>query len=260
MPDELIKPFYERGGITLYNADCLDVLPQLPAQSIDLVLCDPPYGSTACAWDSIIPLDRLWREYKRLIKPTGALVFTASQPFTTALISSNLAWFRYCWVWDKVNLFTNHLNADIMPMKQHEDIVVFYPAQPTYNPQPRRGKPYTGRGLGTIQVYGVAPRDTGNLTGLAAPATILSIPARTSEQMGLHPTQKPLPLVEYLIRTYSNPGDLVLDNAFGSCTTGRACKNLGRRFVGMERDTTEGYCQIAADRLAQEVLGLDGAA
>lgn len=259
-----VGAYYSHGGITLYNADCLDVLPTLPAASVDLVLADLPYGTTACAWDSIIPLDRLWAAYKRVCKPTAALVFTASQPFTTMLISSNLSWFRYCWVWEK-SIATGFLDADSRPLKAHEDVAVFYASQPTYNPQSwtvherfrDRRKTHTVVPR-TSPIYNAmtdGPRKVDEGTRL--PLSIISTP---TVRNGRHPNEKPVELMEYFIRTYSNPGDLVLDNTMGSGTTPRAAKNLGRRCIGIDSDTTEGYCAIAADRLAQEVLLLEAIA
>jgi site-specific DNA-methyltransferase (adenine-specific) len=260
--NNVIAPYYNQSGITLYHADCLDVLPTLPAQSVDLVLADLPYGTTACAWDSVISLDRLWAEYRRLITPNGALVFTASQPFTSVLVCSNLAWFRYCWVWEK-SIATGFLDADRRPLKAHEDVVVFYASQPTYNPQQwqvgeqfqDRRKTFTFIAHNTPVYHALKGLRHKVDDGTRNPLSIISIP---SVRMGHHPNEKPLALMEYLIRTYSNPGDLVLDNTMGSGTTPRAAKNLGRRCWGIEQDA--GYCAVAARRLAQEVLALEEAA
>lgn len=235
-------------SVQLWQGDCLDLLPTLPAHSVDLVLSDWPYGTTACAWDSVIPLDRLWPEIKRVLKPRGAVVLTAAQPFTTTLIMSNRAWFRYAWVWDKVNLFTNQMNAKTRPMRQHEDVLVFYAEQPTYNPQWRVGQPYKTRRRSQIEAYAITPRDGVNETGLMHPGTVIAIPGRNPKEQGLHPTQKPLALFEYLMRTYSNPGDVVLDNAFGSCTTGEAAIRLQRAFIGTEKEAP--YFAIGAARCA----------
>jgi site-specific DNA-methyltransferase (adenine-specific) len=237
-------------SVQLLHGDCLDLLPTLPAQSVDLVLSDWPYGTTACAWDSVIPLDKLWPELKRVLKPRGAVVLTASQPFTTTLIMSNRAWFRYELIWDKVNRYTNYANANKMPMKRHENIVVFYARLPTFNKQYRAGQPYQstvtsnhGKHLGRTGLTNRLRVNDGNHN----PCSIIPIKAKTPEQ-GLHPTQKPLALFEYLMRTYSNPDDVILDNAFGSCTTGEAAIRLQRAFIGMERDAD--YFAIGAARCA----------
>lgn len=246
-------------NVTLLHGDCLDLLPTLSSGSVDLVLSDWPYGTTACAWDSVIPLDRLWPEIKRVLKPRGAVVLTASQPFTTALISSNMAWFKYCWVWEK-NIPTDFLNAKNKPLKTHEDICIFSPGttanrsqrKMTYNPQWRQGKGYRvssphDRRIGVIDKGTRKPFAPCVIEsdGTYYPVSVLRF---KREQDRLHPTQKPLALFEYLMRTYSNPGDVVLDNAFGSCTTGEAAIRLGRAFVGMERDP--GYYAIGAARCA----------
>lgn len=232
-------------AVRLLHGDCLDLLPTLPARSVDLVLSDWPYGTTACAWDSVIPLDRLWPEIKRVLKPRGAVVLTASQPFTTVLINSNLDWFRYCWVWRKSRP-NGFLDANRKPMKAHEDIAVFYPRQCTYNPQGLRLVSKPNRNTGRENVYGkVKPGYQQEVTYTGYPCSVLEYPSISN---GLHPTQKPLALFEYLMRTYSNPGDVVLDNAFGSCTTGEAAIRLQRAFIGMERDET--YFNLGAARCA----------
>jgi site-specific DNA-methyltransferase (adenine-specific) len=218
----------------LYNDDCLKVLKTLPQLSVDLVLTDLPYGTTACPWDSIIPLPPLWRELSAVSHLKTAFVFTAQQPFTTTLIESNFPWFRYCLVWKKPNA-TNPYQAKSMPMKAHEDIVVFYQKQPTYNPQMREGKPYkwnskrSGGEAGSIKQTRETPIDN---TGTRFPISVLEF----AQERGLHPTQKPVPLMEYLIKTYTNEGDTVLDCCMGSGTTGIACINTDRNFIGIEKD------------------------
>ena len=234
-------------GWTLYNADCLDVLPTLEAGSIDAVITDPPYGTTACKWDSVIPFEPMWAGIKHVIKRNAAVVLFGSQPFTSALVMSNPKWFRYEWVWDKVNLFTNQMNAKRRPMRQHENVTVFYTDQPIYNPQWRQGKPYKTQRKGLIEVFTVTRRNGENLTGQMHPGTVLAFPGRLPDEQGLHPTQKPVALLEYLIRTYTNEGDTVLDFTMGSGTTGVACLNTGRRFIGIELDP--GYFEIARQRL-----------
>jgi DNA modification methylase len=238
----------------LLHGDCLDLLPTLEAGSIDMVLCDLPYGTTACKWDSVIPFEPLWREYKRVCKPNAAIVLTASQPFTTALIASNYGMFRYCWVWVK-DKPSNFAQANRQPMKYHEDVAVFYASQPTFNKQMQER---TGSGAARL-VYPVdnSRRSSDHLTLVAAPKMfdpLLKNPSSvqtvsTGRRQDIeHPTQKPVALMEYLIRTYTNPGDTVLDNTMGSGTTGVACVNTGRKFIGIERD--EAYFAIAQRRIA----------
>lgn len=231
----------------LHRGDCLDVMRTLPDGCVDMVLCDLPYGTTQNKWDSVIPLDQLWVEYRRLCR--GALVLTAAQPFTSTLVVSARDLFRYVWVWDKVNRPTGHLSVNKQPMRQTEDIVVFYKSQPTYNPQMTQGAPYKASGGGKTSNYGSFNKHTTVCDdGLRHPRTLLSIPADVRGTEGrLHPTQKPVALMEYMIKTYTNPGDVVLDNTMGSGTTGVACMNTDRRFIGIERD--EGYFKIAQDRI-----------
>jgi len=238
------------GNCELWHGDCLDVMARLPDASVDMILCDLPYGTTACKWDSVIPFEPLWAQYRRVAKRNAAIVLTASQPFTTALISSNMREFRYCWVWDKVNRYTGALNANLMPLKRHEDIAVFYRSQPTYNKQWRDGKPYrVKRTGGHGAVFGGAYPEvrTGVNDGKHNPCTILPIKADNKLERGFHPTQKPVALMEYLIRTYTNEGEVVLDNCMGSGTTGVACANTGRCFIGIEREAE--YMEIARSRI-----------
>lgn len=239
-------------GATLYRGDCLEVMEEIPDGSVDLVLTDPPYGTTACKWDAVIPLDAMWTQLKRIIKPNGATVMTASQPFTSALVMSNPKTFKYCWVWDKVNRYTGMLNANRMPLRRHEDVVVFYSKPPTYNKQWREGKPYNVKRTGEYSGLGEHHAVNGVNEGKHNPCTILDIKADNKLEMGLHPTQKPVALMEYLIKTYSNPGDTVLDFTMGSGTTGVACVNLGRKFIGIERD--EQYHAIAAARILGAII------
>jgi len=239
-------------SVQLFEGDCLDVMKQIQDASIDLVLCDLPYGTTACKWDSIIPLENLWAAYRLIGKETTPFVLTASQPFTTKLIASNYKDFRYCWVWDKVNKYTGALNVNRMPLKRHEDIAVFYRALPTYNKQFREGKAFKGfgtKGHGAHTQYGTIDehRAFSNDGKHHNPCSVLEVPADNKLELGLHPTQKPIALMEYLIKTYSNPGDTVLDNCMGSGTTGVACVSTGRNFIGIEKDP--GYFGIAKDRI-----------
>lgn len=237
----------------LHLGDCLQVMKTLEPNSVDLILCDLPYGTTACKWDSVIPFEPLWEQYRRVTKPNSAIVLTASQPFTSTLIASNLKDFRYCWVWDKVNKYTGALNANRMPLKRHEDIAVFYQKPPTYNKQWREGKPYlatrtNGHGTHTQYGNGEERRFTEN-DGRHNPCSVLQIPADNKKELGHHPTQKPVELMEYLIKTYTDKGQLVLDNTMGSGTTGVAAMNTGRRFIGIEQDPT--YFDIAKKRIEE---------
>lgn len=226
----------------LIGGDCLAEMPRLPAASVDLVLADLPYGTTACRWDAVIPLDALWAEYRRLLKPAGAVVLTASQPFTAALVLSNAAWFKYCLVWEK-NRHTNFFAARYQPGKAHEDVAVFSPAAAshsrrgtmTFNAQPGEGGPWVKRDAGgrSPHPYHTAKRpQTRRRAGGRHPRSVI----RIAVEHGLHPTQKPVALMEYLVRTYSNPGETVLDNTMGCGTTGVACVRAGRSFIGIERD------------------------
>lgn len=237
--------------VDLRLGDCLEILPTLPAQSVEAIITDLPYGTTACSWDEVIPFEPMWREVKRILKPRGVFVTTASQPFTSKLITSNIGMFRYEWIWDKVNMFTNQVNAEIMPMRQHENICVFSMNGHTFNPQKRKGKPYKGRGgLGnTVEVVGLKRLQANNLTGWMYPGTVLELPANHPANHGLHPTQKPVALYEYLILTYTNPGDTVLDIAAGSGTTGEAAIKTGRNAILIEKEPK--YFEIIQKRIQQ---------
>lgn len=232
---------------TVHCLDCFDLLAQCDDQSVDAIICDLPYGTTACAWDSIIPFESLWAAFKRVIKPRGAIVLTASQPFTSALVMSNPAWFRYEWIWHKP-MATGFLNAPHRPLRAHENILVFFEKSGIYNPQMGEGEPY-------IATTGTKPRDTihdKNIAGIVTHNSGDRFPRSVIEfnnDTGLHPTQKPVDLFAYLIRTYTRPGELVLDPTCGSGTTAIAARNEGRRFICGDSDP--GYVQIARDRLAQ---------
>ena len=231
--------------IKLVQGDCLKMMPLIPDGSVDMVLTDPPYGTTACKWDSIIPLEPMWEQLKRVIKPNGAIVMTASQPFTTTLIASNMKMFKYCWVWDK-GQGTGHLNAKKQPLKNCEDVAIFYASQCTYNPQMRTGfKPYACKqGKTKSQNYG---KQTGAYTVSDGTRYPLHRIEFNRDKSKVHPTQKPVALMEYLIKTYTNEGETVLDFTMGSGTTGVACKNLNRDFIGIELD--ENYFNIAKERI-----------
>ena len=250
-----ITPYYETELGKLYHGDCLEIMPML--EPVDLVLTDPPYGTTACKWDSIIPIEPMWKNLKRVIKNNGAIVMTASQPFTTTLISSNMKTFKYCWVWVKPK-GTGHLNAKRMPMNDYEDVVVFYEKQCVYNPQMVAGEPYENKGGKTVKVNESGATTYGKFMtggeynktndGWRYPKRVISIP--TVERGSVHPTQKPVALMEYLIKTYTNEGETVLDFSIGSGTTAIACERLNRRWIGIEIE--EKYCEIAAKRIEKE--------
>ena len=237
--------------VNLHLGDCLDILPTLADNSVDMVLVDLPYGTTACKWDSIIPLDKLWEQYNRICKEDGAMVFTAAQPFTTILATSNLDNFRYEWIWEKPQ-GTNPMNVKVMPLKSHENILVFYRKKPIYNPQMWHSTPYSGFSSDTSkigEVYGSAKsKHRDNPEGSRYPKTVLKF----KQEKGLHPTQKPVSLMEYLIKTYSNEGETVLDNCMGSGTTGVACVNTNRDFIGIEMDET--YFNISKNRINNPLL------
>ena len=230
--------------------DCLERMKEIPDGSVDMILTDPPYGTTACKWDSVIPFEPMWSELKRIIKPNGAIVLTASQPFTSALVMSNVDNFKYALVWDKVKSSQPHLSK-IQPMKRHEDILIFGGGKVNYYPQkvlkdkPRKayGSKMTNTndhklGLKPLQPY---------LITHSYPTTILPF-SNADNTNRVHPTQKPVALMEYLIKTYTNENETVLDFTMGSGTTGVACKNLNRKFIGIEKDET--YFKIAQDRIA----------
>ena len=241
-----------------YLGDCLEVMKEIPDGVIDMLLVDLPYGTTACSWDSVIPFEKLWEQYNRICKENAAMVFTAAQPFTTALIASNINNFKYCWVFGK-SLPVGHGYAKYRPMSNHEDIVVFSNGggKTPYNPQKTpREKPrtYTRKSASLSGSSSMTSHDgeTRILDG-KNPTTIQMF--NTSIQRGkVHPTQKPVALMEYLIRTYTNEGDTVLDNCMGSGTTGVACVNTNRNFIGIELD--QGYFDIAKQRIESEGLHL----
>jgi len=233
-------------GSALFQGDCLDIMPLIPDNSIDLILCDLPYGTTACKWDSIIDLDLLWKQYKRIIKDSGAIVLTASQPFTTRLISSNYEMFRYEWIWEKT-LFSNFALVKKQPAKLHENILVFYKKQPIYNPQMQVGKPYTDkprkRTMGVIN-NAIGIKKAIENKGERYPSSVQKFSNGNNGTQ--HPTQKPLELMKYLISTYSNENDMVLDNTMGSGTTCLGAKELNRKFIGIEKEPK--YYEIACRR------------
>ena len=235
--------------IRLINGDCLEEMKSIPDGSVDMILADPPYGTTACEWDSIIPLEPMWEQLKRVIKSNGAIVMTASQPFTTTLISSNRKMFKYCWVWNK-RFSANYLTAKYQPMKIHEDVIVFNSS--VYNPQMVKRNVSIKKGKNELcEMHGnkgkkLSDKYIGKVYTHKHPVSIILFSVR-SDGRKLHPTQKPVTLMEYLIKTYTNENDTVLDFCMGSGTTGVACVNLNRSFIGIELD--EFYFDDAAVRI-----------
>ena len=250
--------YYESKYGVLYKGDCLEIMPSIK-KKVDFVLTDPPYGTTACSWDSVIPLGPMWEQLKRVIKPSGAIVMTASQPFTSILGVSNLKMLKYSWVWEKGRP-TNFPNAKRMPLKGFEDVLVFYSKQPTYNAQGLVRVDKVVKNTGTKTRKG-SLKENGDRTSVHNDLTKSEsykqeftnyprgIVKFTQDSEALHPTQKPVALMEYLIRTYTNEGDTVLDFTIGSGTTAVAAINTGRKFIGIEMD--EEYCEIAKQRIIE---------
>ena len=244
----------------IYCGDCLELMPLIPDKSIDMILCDLPYGTTLCKWDTIIPFKNLWDNYKRIIKDNSAIVLNCQQPFTSFLIVSGIDIFRYTWCWDK-NYHPNYMNANKMHTKAFEDIAVFYKHQPIYNPQKFQGIPYVCAKLPpkrkriVSEVYGDKPNSIGKdvSDGMRTPNGIIKISGRSNKNV--HPTQKPVALYEYLIKTYTNEGALVLDNCIGSGTTAIACINTNRHFIGIEKE--QKYVDIANKRIKEMPIPLE---
>lgn len=245
------------GSLKLICGDCLDVMREIPDKSIDLILCDLPYGLTRCEWDKIIPFEPLWGGYNRIIKDNGAILLFSIQPFTSELIQSNRKMFRYEIVWEKTQK-TGFYNANKMPLKSHENILVFYKKLPTYNPQK-----YTvdRKDIGRVRnkkadrcvLYGHVEAQDYVETGERYPHDVIHFSNwngalfGNTERATKHPTQKPIAVLEYLIKTYSNEGDTILDNCMGVGSVGVAASNLNRQFIGIEKD--EGFFKIAEDRI-----------
>lgn len=236
-------------GITLMHGGCLERMAEIEPGSVDMVLADLPYGTTQNKWDSVIPFDKLWPALERVAKPSAAIVLTASQPFTSLLIASRLKLFRYTWVWHKSRP-TGHMNAKKQPLREHEDICVFYDKQPTYSPQFTKGSANHVGSVPRVKTvsgnYGAQYEIVEKISNQKYPKSILPFLVN-SPTHSVHPTQKPVALMEYLIRTYSNPGELVLDCTMGSGTTGVAAVNMGRCFVGVELEAK--YFEIAQRRI-----------
>ena len=247
----------------LKQGNCLEIMPQIPSGSVDMILCDLPYGTTACKWDSVIPFEPLWAEYKRIIKKNGAIVLFGSQPFTTKLISSNLDDFKYQWVWEK-SKGSNFTHAKNMPIKLHEDICVFSEGKIGHEVQlGERRMVYNPQGLVKVDKEWSRPKKYDSEHALDRPShsldrviefenyprSILKFGNSDNRERGSHPTQKPVALCEYLIKTYTNEGEWVLDNCMGSGTTGVAAVNTGRNFIGIEQEPK--YFEIAKSRIQQ---------
>ena len=244
----------------LFHGDCLEIMKNIEDESIDMILCDLPYGTSACKWDSVIPFEPLWKQYIRIIKPFGAIVLFGSEPFSSALRLSNLDMYKYDWKWEKPN-GANFLNFKYQPAKVHEDIMVFGKSATSYskngnmiyNPQMTEGTPYN-------QKSGQQRQDNGHVLGSTVRSPIKQVYTENNgtryprsiqrfplDKDKLHPTQKPVALLEYLIKTYTNESNIVLDNCMGSGSTGVACINTNRRFIGIELD--ENYFNIAKERI-----------
>lgn len=246
----------------LWHGDCLELMKDIPDGSIDAVICDPPYGTTQCKWDSVINPDAMWQELRRVIKPNGAIVMTASQPFTSVLICSNLKWFRQVQVWDK-KMPTGHLNAKKKILSRHEDIVMFSPAKFglfTYNPQMTKGKlrnktPARKADNYDDRVYGKVRHKGDTFNDDYYPTSIVEI-SNANQRGKTHPTQKPVALMEYLIKTYTDEAETVLDFTMGSGSTGVACAKTNRGFIGIELDRD--YYDIAVNRINEAKEAANG--
>jgi site-specific DNA-methyltransferase (adenine-specific) len=238
----------------IIEGDCLEVMKEIPDKSVDMILCDLPYGTTACDWDTIIPFDPLWEQYERVIKDNGAIVLTASQPFTSALVMSNPKMFKYEWIYQKTKA-TNFFNAKKNPMKYHENILVFGKGLVNYYPIMEDGEPYKKVHRNDNKddcTYGKSTRKNGDVfvnKGTRYPSSIIKSFTNPSGRGQLHPTQKPIELFEYLIKTYTKEKELVLDNCIGSGTTAIAALNTGRFFIGIEKEPK--YVEIARKRVEQ---------
>lgn len=237
-PIKITREYLQKEKVYLVNGDCLEVMLNIEKESIDLILCDLPYGITKNKWDVVISFEKLWEQYNRIIKKNGAIILFGSQPFTTMLISSNMKYFRYSLVWEK-NKFSDFLNAKRKPMKTNEDICIFYKKQPTYNIQYWYSTPYerwnTQKAVDKQSNYGSHKENVAKSEGERLPTTVLKF---NRVERPSHPTQKPTDLLEWLIKSYTNEGDTVLDNCMGVGSTGIAAKKTNRNFIGIELDET----------------------
>lgn len=233
----------------IINDDCFNIFPLIDDESIDMILCDLPYGTTQCSWDTILPFDKLWKEYERIIKPNGAICLCGSEPFSSSLRMSNIKLFKYDWVWEKSRP-NGFLNANKMPMKKHELISVFSIGKCRYNPQGLVRKIGQNKNTGIENVYGKVKKDwVQSVTYTNYPTSILRFNNITKP---IHPTQKPVDLFEYLIRTYTKEHEIVMDNCIGSGTTAVAALNTNRKFIGIEKDL--GYYNIAKERVKNAAI------
>ena len=238
----------------LHLGDCLEVMKLIPDGAVDMILCDLPYGTTACKWDSVIPFEPLWEQYRRVTKPNAAIVLTASQPFTTRLIASNFDSFKYEWIYEKTNP-KGFLGAKRRPLTSHENICVFSFGTPPYHPQKwtvpehlrTKRKHATSKTAG--ECYGNRDLKRWDDDGSRYPTSVIGFSNRVGRDGNFHPTQKPVELMEYLVRTYTNDGGMVMDNTMGGGTTGVACANTGRQFIGIEMDP--GYFKTAEARISE---------
>ena len=243
---------------TLMQCDTIEGMRTLQDKCVDLILCDLPYGTTTCKWDVIIPLESLWLQYKRVLSSSGCILLFGNQPFTSLLVMSNLRWYKQALVWDKNKCGSPGL-ANIRPMQVHEDIVVFAPNKTVYNPQMTTGEPYARKsknpegyvGKCNRHGYGLNPRTEFTNNGTRYPKSIISISRDFSAQQQVHPTQKPVPLLKWLILTYSNKGDIVMDNTMGSGSTGVAALSSERGFIGIENDAV--FFNTACMRIKKEI-------
>lgn len=240
----------------IYNGDCLDLLPNVPDESMDLILCDLPYGITHASWDKVIDPVRLWKEYRRIIKPHGCIALFSMLPFSIDLITPARDLYRYEWIWKKT-LPVGFLNANRMPLRIHENVLIFYKALPKYHPIKWQSTPY-GKTVrhGQCELYGkYGPNALKNVDGMRYPVDVLTFSNGIQKRKRTHPTGKPLALLEYMIKTYTDPGDTVLDNTMGTGGTGIAAARLNRKFIGIEKD--EEFFNTALSRIVDEVGAVD---
>lgn len=238
--------------IDLMLGDCLELMQSIPDKRIDMILCDLPYGTTQCKWDSVIPFEPLWEQYNRIIKPGGAIVLFGAEPFATSLRSSNIKNYKYDWIWNK-RVTGNPLNARRRPMKIHENIIVFNST--VYHPQMTKGKLHRLGQEKQSELFGKINRKEPGKSDVYFPKSIIEFSNAKTRSIQMHPTQKPVELLEYMIRTYTEEGETVLDNCMGSGSTGVACLHTGRNFIGIEKD--EHYFQVAKKRIESEQGGTD---
>lgn len=240
--------------IELYNGDCLELMKNIPDKSVDMILCDLPYGTTQCKWDTIIPFEELWKQYNRIIKDNNAIVLFGSEPFSSALRMSNVKNYKYDWIWNKVKP-SGHLSAKLIPLKQHEIVSVFCKGKCNYYPIMTEQKPRVSRNYlhNKSELFGTE-KEVSRVTEKKYPKTILDF-SNASQKDKFHPTQKPVELLEYLIRTYTQEGEIILDNTMGSGSTGVACVNTNRNFIGIELD--KDYFNIAKERIENAKGGVE---